>query len=59
MSSDWPPDGESWVPYLKRTGRFAELMILAWQRVEELVGQMTYQEFELLLLSTPVEDPLE
>ena len=57
MGSDWPPNGEAWVPFLKRTGRFTELIILAWQSVEDLVGQMTYQEFELLPLGPPVEDP--
>lgn len=57
MSSDWPPNGEAWVPFLKRTGRFTELMILAWQSVEDLVGQMMYQEFELIPLGGPVEDP--
>lgn len=36
------------IPFLIRKRRFAECMILAWQNVEDMIDQMTIQEFELL-----------
>lgn len=56
MSEDSPKDGEAWMPFLKRKGRFAECMILGWQAVEDKIEQMTAQEFDLLM-APPKRDP--
>ncbi len=57
MSDDSPTaTGEAWIPYLVRKRRFAECIILAWQSVEDMVDQMTVQEFGLLYLAEK-EDP--
>jgi hypothetical protein len=50
--SDEQPTAEdhgAWIPFLIRKRRFAECVIVAWQAVEDLVGQMTVGEFELFL----------
>lgn len=47
-SEDWPPAGEAWIPFLVKKGRFLDVMVIAWQNVEDLVDQMAIQEFELL-----------
>jgi hypothetical protein len=48
MLSETPQEGESQISFLVRTRRFAECMIFAWQVVEDIVDQMTVQEFGLL-----------
>jgi hypothetical protein len=40
----------AWIPFLIRKRRFAEVIILAWQDVEDLVDQMTIKEFRLMLV---------
>ncbi|MDG6945955.1 MAG: hypothetical protein JRM91_04775 [Nitrososphaerota archaeon] len=47
-SEDTPPAGDAWIPFLISKGRFLEVMVIAWQTVEDLVDQMTMQEFELV-----------
>ena len=51
MSDEEPTEADhgAWIPFLIRKGRFTECIILAWQEVEDMVDQMTVQEFELLL----------
>jgi hypothetical protein len=47
MMSEGPREGEAQIPFLARSRRFADCMILAWQEVEDKVDQMTVQEFGL------------
>ena len=56
MSDELPNEGESWMAFFIRNRKFAECMILGWQSVEDLVNQMTVQEFDLLYLPKK-EDP--
>jgi hypothetical protein len=55
-SDDWPPEGEAWIPWLIKQGRFLDAMVIAWQDVEDKVDQMTVQEFELMTVPEG-EDP--
>ena len=48
MSDERPQENESMMTFLVRKRRFAECMILGWQSVEDIVDQMTVQEFDLL-----------
>ncbi len=48
MSDEGPGENEAWISFLVRKRRFTECVILAWQSVEDLVNQMTVQEFDLL-----------
>jgi hypothetical protein len=58
LSDDQPTaeDHGAVLPFLIRKRRFAEVMILAWQSVEDLVDQMTVQEFDLFY-APDKEDP--
>jgi hypothetical protein len=55
-SEDWPPEGEAWIPWLIKKGRFLDAMVISWQDVEDKVDQMTVQEFELMTVPEG-EDP--
>ncbi len=58
MSGEGPADIDhgAWIPFLVRKRRIAECIILAWQNVEQMVDQMTVQEFDLLYFPEK-EDP--
>lgn len=71
QNDDQPTNGEAWLPFLKRKGRFAEFTLLSWQFVEDMMDQMVIQQFELfnepegfdpridLLRETPFRKKLE
>lgn len=55
-SQYWPPQGEAWIPWLIKKGRYFDIMVPTWQNWEDFVGQMVVQEFDLMTVPEG-EDP--
>ncbi len=47
--SDHPLPNESWLEYFRRTGRFSDLILLAWSQIEFNIDQLLVRQFGLFV----------